>query len=218
METAAFRLEGRRGSYASVVGRLEWAPTDDLSLRARIPIDSLTLEGDEEVRSGLGDAELRVRVQLQRSEPLKISGGWVTQLPTGSSHAGLGAGAVQAIPFLNAGYKVDRTILYVTVAGALSLKETRTVDYVDPSSDHEIRTTLGSIFVFTEAVAGSVIVTETTTLDKVEPGHTRSLLTGALQLGTQPDRRLRLVVAQQLPLLGEERFSWKLNVTATYAF
>ena len=34
----------------------------------------------------------------------------------------------------------------------------------------------------------------------------------------QPDRRLRLVLIQQLPIHGEQRFSWKLSAAATYAF
>jgi hypothetical protein len=169
-----------------------------------------------------------LRIQLKKDEPIRISGGWVTQLPTGSQDRGLGAGALQVTPFLSAGYKVDRTIIYLTVADALSLAgphQPRLPNYVDPGTDHELRTTVGAIYNFTDLVSASAIATMTTILpspwgpnEAAQRDHGRSLVTGAVQLGTQPDRRLRIVLAQQLPLLGEERFSWKLNAAATFAF
>ncbi len=219
METSGFRVNGRRGSYASTIGRFEWAATNELGLRGRVPIYSLALDGEDGTREGLGDAELRLRLQLMKREPLRVTGGWVAQLPTGRRHAGLGSGALQLFPFVSAGYKIDRTVLYITVADAVSLAgphQQRYANYVDPGSDHELRTTFGSIFSFTDAVSASLIMTGTTVLTAANRG--RSLVTGALQLGTQPDRRLRLVLAQQFPMFGEERFSWKLNAAATYAF
>jgi hypothetical protein len=219
LETAAFNLDGQRGSYASAVARIEYNPLPHLALRARVPIDTLSLEGDPEVHNGLGDSELRLRVQLGRSDPLRVTGGCVTQLPTGSPHAGLGEGAVQITPFVSAGYKVDRTILYVTVADSMSLAGThreRFPNYVDPSEDHELRATLGTIYVLTEAMSASALVTTTTVLTSVNRGQT--LMTGAIQLGAQPDARFRLVISPQFPIFGEERFSWKLSTAATYSF
>jgi hypothetical protein len=219
METSAFRVDGRRGSYASAIGRFEWAPINELGLRARVPVYSLALEGEGGTRDGLGDVELRLRLQLLRRDPLRITGGWVNQLPTGARHAGLGEGALQMTPFVSVGYKVDRTVFYLTLADTVSVAgphQQRFSNYVDPGTDHELRTTLGAIYSITDLVSASLVVTNTTILTSVDRG--RSLMTGAMQLGTQPDRRLRLILAQQLPLAGEERFSWKLNAAATFAF
>lgn len=218
-ETAAFKLEERRGSYASVIPRFEWNATELLAVRVRVPMYTLALDGVVETREGLGDTELRARFHVLRGEPLRISAGWVTQLPTGSAHAGLGAGALQWVPFVSAGYRVARVVFYLTVADAVSLAgphQTRLTTWVDPGTDHELRTTLGSIFQFTDTVAGSIVLTETTILTSVDRGHT--FVSSAIQLGTQPDPRLRLTLGQQVPLIGEERFSWKLNAAASYAF
>jgi hypothetical protein len=219
LETAGFHLQGRRGSYASFIPRFEWNATELLGIRVRMPIYSLALDGVGDTREGLGDTELRARFHLLGGEPLRISAGWVTQLPTGSASRGLGEGALQGVPFVNFGFRVSRVVIYLTIADALSFAgphQKRLANYVDPGSDHELRTTIGTIFSFTDKVSGSLIFTETTILTSVDRG--RSFVTSAIQLGTQPDPRLRLTLAQQLPVVGEERFSWKLNAAASYAF
>ena len=219
LETAGFRLEGRRGSYASVIPRIEWNATELLGVRVRVPIYTLALEGEPETQEGVGDTELRARFHLLGGEPLRISAGWVTQLPTGTAGRGLGEGAVQGVPFVNLGYRIARVVVYLTSADAISFAgphQRRWSNFVDPGSDHELRTTIGSLFAFTEKVSGGVVLTETTILTAADRG--RSFVTGALQLGAQPDPRLRLTLAQQLPIVGEERFSWKLNAAASYAF
>lgn len=219
LETGAFRLEGRRGSYASFIPRFEWNATELLGVRVRVPIYSLALDGIADTREGVGDTELRARFHILGGEPLRISAGWVTQLPTGSANKGLGEGALQGVPFINFGFRVSRVVVYLTVADALSFAgehQRRRSNWVDPGSDHELRTTIGSIFSFTDKVSGSIVFTETTILES--NGRGRSFVTTAAQLGTQPDPRLRLTLAQQLPVVGEERFSWKLNAAASYAF
>jgi hypothetical protein len=219
LEASAFRAEGRRGSYASAIARLEWAATEDLGLRLRMPFDTLALDGEGGTREGPGDAELRLRMQLKRHDPLKISGGWVAQLPTGARRHGLGEGAMQITPFVSAGLRKGRTVVYLTLSDQLSFAgrhRARLPNYVDPGEDHELRTTLGTIYAFTDVVSASAVLVGTTILTDKDRG--RSLLTGGLQVGTQPDRRLRLVVATHAPVLGEQRFSWKLSAMATYAF
>ncbi len=223
LETGAFNLEGRRGSYASFVPRFEWNATELLGVRVRVPIYSVALDGAPETREGPGDTELRARFHVLGGEPLRISAGWVTQLPTGAASRGLGEGALQAVPFVNFGYRISRVVVYLIVADALSFagksqrqKQRHRSNWVDPGTDHELRTTIGAIFSFTDRVSGSVILTETTILTSVDRG--RSFVTTAFQLGTQPDPRLRLTLAQQLPVVGEERFSWRLNAAASYAF
>ena len=219
VETASFRLDGRRGAYASAIGRVEWVPLPLVELRARVPVHTLALEGEETTRDGLGDSELRLRFHVVAREPLQISAGWLTQLPTGSNRQGLGGGALQVTPFVNAGFRASQTVFYLTLADAVTVAaphHTRYADYVDPSSDHELRATLGAIFSFSDRVAASLILTSATELAESRRG--RSVLAAAAQLGTQPDRRLRLVLTPQVPVKGEHRFEWKLNATASYAF
>lgn len=227
LESAAFRVKGQRGSFLGLIGRLEYTPTKDLGLRVRIPYETLALDGVPETREGLADTELRFRAHVKTSEPLRISAGWVTQLPTGSRSAGLGAGAVQITPFVNAGFKRDRLIIYMTIADAISLGVNREQkpNYIDPGANHELRTTIGSIYSVAELVSAGIVFTETIVLPDStparidpEPYRFQSLLTGSVQVGAQPDRRIRLVIAQSMPLYGEQRFSWKLNAAASYSF
>jgi hypothetical protein len=218
-ETTGFLIDGQRGSFISGVPRIEYTPLHLMNLRVRVPFHSLALDGETTTRNGIGDMELRLRLNLKRAEPLRISAGWVIQMPTGSKHEGLGEGAVQITPFVNAGLRIDKVIVYLTVADTMSLAfthEPRLTNYVDPGTDHEVRSTLGTIIPVSDVVSAGAIFTETTILTQVQRWD--SLLTGGLQLGVQPDPRIRVVASEQLPLLGEHRFSWKLNAAVTYAF
>jgi hypothetical protein len=220
LETASFFLGGQRGSYASIIPRGEWRPVESLSLRLRMPIYSMSLANEPSSRDGFGDAEVRTRVQLVSGEPVRVSAGWVMQLPTGAKHAGLGEGAFQFVPFVNVGVRpLDWLIAYVILADSLSLAGThqpRFANYVDPGADHELRTTGGALVPITDKVSAQGYLQATTILTKADRG--RSLMTSGFQLGTQPDPKLRLVLACDLPVLGEERFTWKLNASAMYAF
>lgn len=219
MEATSFRLEGRRGTFTSLVPRLEWVPTPRLNLRLRVPLDSLTLDGERDSRNGPADTELRLRLHAYTVEPFRVSLGLVSQLPTGSTVDGLGAGALQVTPFLNAGFRHKSFVAYLIVGDSISLagsEKTRRANWVDPNTDHELRTTLGVIYDFTGTVSAGALVTETIVL--VDEDRGRTLMTGAVTLGTQPDRRLRLVIAEAFPVYGERRFAWKLSAAATYAF
>lgn len=221
METASFNVAGRRGSFASAVARIEYTPIERLNVRARVPIDTLSLDNEpQEQRSGLADTELRFRLQLLRGDPIRITGGWVFQLPTGSNRDGLGEGAVQVLPFVSGGYRIfESMIVYLTVSDSISFANPnlqRHPNYVDPGEDHELRVTEGLIYILTKDINASATLTETVILTAEDRG--RALVTGSLQLGTQPDRKLRLVIAPQFPVAGEQRFSWKLNAAATYSF
>jgi hypothetical protein len=217
-ETTGFFLDGKRGSYVSGIPRLEFTPTQFMNLRVRVPYYSLALDTEPSLRSGLGDTEMRLRINLKRGEPLRFTAGWVVQMPTGSKHEGLGEGAVQLTPFVNAGLRVDPVIVYLTIADNLSLAfvhEPRLTNYVDPGEDNEIRTTLGSIIPVTPSVSAGAVFTQTTILTHVKFGD--ALLTGGLQVGVQPDARIRIVLSELVPLAGEHRFAWKLNAAVTYA-
>jgi hypothetical protein len=218
VESAAFRFDGlHRGSYESLVLRGEYA-TERLTLRARVPYDTLSLRDAPTTYEGFGDTELRLRVHLRSEEPLRFSVGLVTTLPTGARHAGLGNGSAQISPFVNAGLRFDRLIVYAAVADALSLVRypSRYPNYVDPSADHEVHVTAGSIYEFADTVGVGVVLTDTIILTTAKRGY--EVVDASFQLGTQPYRRLRLVVTPSLPIAGEPRFSWKLNAAATVAF
>jgi hypothetical protein len=211
-EATGFNLEGQRGSFVGVTPRLEYAPTETVSTRLRAPYYWLSLDGDPDTRHGIGDVELRLRLNVRRAEPVKVALGWDLQMPTGSKHEGLGEGAVQVTPWVTAGLRLGKAVVYLALADNVSLAgphAERLPNYVDPSEDNELRTTLGTILPLGENVSGSVFLTETTLLTEAERG--RSLLAGGLQLALEPDPRLRVLVIDQLPLAGEHRFEWKLG-------
>jgi hypothetical protein len=218
-EATGFLLQGQRGSFLSGIPRIEYTPVRKLNLRLRVPFHSLALDGEPDTRGGIGDAELRLRLNVKSGEPLRINAGWVVQMPTGSKHEGLGEGAVQLTPFASAGFRIDAVVLYLTVADTLKLvgpHEQSFVNYVDPSENHELRTTAGSILPVTEMVSASAFLTETTILS----GGSRQgdvLLTGGGSIGMQAESRLRIVLTGQLPIAGEHRFAWKTNASVTYS-
>jgi hypothetical protein len=218
-EATGFRLEGQRGSFLSGIPRIEYTPLRKMNLRLRVPFHSLALDGEPDTRGGIGDMELRLRLNLRSREPLRVNAGWVVQMPTGSKHEGLGEGAVQLTPFASAGFRIDAVVLYLTVADTLKLvgphEDQKFVNYVDPSENHELRTTAGTILPVTEMVSASAYFTETTILSSVNQGQV--LLTGGASIGMQAESRLRIVLSQQLPIAGEHRFAWKTNASVTYS-
>ena len=219
-EAASFRdVDGRDGAYVSTTGRVEWVPSHVLALRLRLPIYALSLVGEDGIRAGLGDAEMRLRFRLRTREPLLVSAGWSTQLPTGAKFDGLGGGALQVSPFVTAGYRFASTVLFATAADAVTIASahsTRRADYVDPSTNNEVRWTVGSIHYFSEAVAASVALGGITILEGGTLG--RTLLTAGLQAGVQPNEEWRVVVGGQLPIFGEHRFDWKTNLAVIRSF
>jgi hypothetical protein len=139
-------------------------------------------------------------------------------MPTASKHDGLGEGAVQVTPYVSAGLRLDKVVVYLALADHLSLAGPhveRLPNYVDPSEDNEFRTTLGTIVPLAQNVSGSAYLTETTLLTAEDRG--RSLLTGGVQLALQPDPRVRLLVSDQLPIAGEHRFEWKLGTALVFS-
>ena len=208
-EAAGFRLDGQRGSFLSGIPRIEYAPSELVSTRLRVPFHSVALDDEIGTRNGIGDLELRLRLNLRRAEPLHVAVGWDVQMPTASKHEGLGEGAVQITPFATFGVRIKRVVVYLTLADNMSLAgshEVRLTNYIDPSEDNELRGTAGTIVSLVENVSASAFLTETTILTTAERWD--KLLTGGLQLAVQPDPKLRLILSDQLPLAGEHRFSW----------
>ena len=219
-EAAGFRnVEGRDGNYVSTTPRVEWVPERAVSLRLRVPLYALSLLGEDGIRAGLGDAEMRLRFRLRTREPLLVSAGWSMQLPTGSARDGIGGGALQVSPFVTAGYRFANTVLFATAADALTLASAharKRPDYVDPSTNDELRWTAGSIVYFSDAIAASLALSGITILEGDTPG--RTLLTGGLQAGVQPSEEWRVVLGAQAPIFGDHRFEWKGNFAVIRSF
>jgi len=218
LEGAAFRFAGRRGSYGSVVARAEWFPVDGLGLRLRVPFTTLALEGEPATREGFGDTELRARAMLLNTESFRVSAGNVLELPTGARHRGIGNGSVQVTPFVTAGYRVRDLVVYATIADSFSLagpNQKRFANYVDPGTDHELRATLGAIYVFDETISGAVSVTDTIVL--TANGRGEQIYVANVNLGAQRGP-LRMVLAPAIPIAGEQRFSWRITTAALLSF
>lgn len=225
LETARFDLGTQgQGSYFSTIARVDWAATRRLTLRTRVPLHFLDLAG-QAGREGLGDVEVRLRWRLTMRDPLLVAVGYTGQLPTGDDARGLGGGALQLAPYATAGYRIDATVIFVTLNDTLTLRSAstlrlpsskRSVNYVDPNSDHELRYNAGLIYFFSDVVAASAMLNGVTILTDEERGHT--LFTGGAQLGIAPLPGWRFVIGGQLPILGDKRFDWKLNAALIYSF
>lgn len=221
LETAHFDLAGTRGTYFSAIARADWAATSRLTLRARVPLQVLELEGQapgQSGREGLGDVELRLRYRLTMRDPLLVAIGYTGQLPTGDAARGLGGGALQVAPYVTAGYRIGATVVFATLNDTVTIhgaSAPRYVNYLDPNSDHELRYSAGLIYFFSDVVAANAFASGTTLLTDTR-GQT--LFTAGAQLGIAPLPRLRVIAGGQLPLAGERRFDWKANAALIYSF
>jgi hypothetical protein len=218
LEGAAFRNAGRRGSYGSVVARAEWFPVDGIGVRLRVPFTTLALEGEPATREGFGDSELRFRATFYNTDPFRVSAGWVTELPTGARHRGIGNGSVQVSPFVTAGYRIRHLVVYGTVADSISVAgrdQTRFPNYVDPGTDHELRVTAGTIYAFDETISGALAITDTIILTEADRGH--QLYVANALIGAQRGP-LRLVISPSVPIAGDQRFSWRITTAALLSF
>ena len=222
LETARFDLAGTRGTYFTAIARADWAATRRLTLRARVPLQLLDLEGQppgQSGREGLGDVELRLRYRLTMRDPLLVAVGYTGQLPTGDAARGLGGGALQVAPYVTAGYRIGGTVVFATLNDTVTLRggsTPRYVNYVDPNSDHELRYNAGLIYFFSDVVAANALVSGTTLL--ADDARGRTLFTAGAQLGIAPLPSVRVVAGGQLPLAGERRFDWKANAALIYSF
>jgi hypothetical protein len=147
-----------------------------------------------------------------------MSAGWVTELPTGARHRGIGNGSVQVSPFVTAGYRIGHLVLYGTVADSFSIagrNQTRFPNYVDPGTDHELRLTAGTIYAFDETISGSVALTDTIVL--TPSGNGQQLFVANTLIGAQRGP-LRIVMAPSVPIAGEQRFSWRITTAALLSF
>ena len=220
---ASFDLQGQKGVFLGFAARGDYRFNHRVSLRLEVPVYTVHLDGlgtnAGSTHTGLGDIELRMRALVLDSHDWRVSAGIADQLPTGATSTGLGQGATQLTPYVTGGYRYRHLVVYGTVGEALTVRPPNAVtlpDWVDPSTDNELRYTLGAVYEFSELAYGNAIVTGITELVSGSLG--RSLCTGGASLGVVPSDRLKIVGGFQLPIAGERRFDLKVLVSLYYFF
>jgi len=214
----SFDLAGTKGDFFGVTGRVDYRANRTVGLRLLVPVYSLRLSGSGR-RTGLGDSELRLRVLVLNSGEWRAFVGLADQLPTGETALGMGQRGSQFTPFATAGWKRGPVIVYGNVADAVAVhsqSKPGPVDYVDPSTDHEVRYTLGGLVEVVEALYVNATVTGITVLLPSNLGDT--FVSGGLLVGTTPWDRWKFVASAQAPLAGTARFDVKLGLNAYFYF
>ena len=104
---------------------------------------------------------------------------------------------------------------FVSLADAIGLhpdKSLPTPDYVDPTTDHELRAEVGAIGELTDDLYFNVVMTEITLFEPGDPGN--ALLVGGAALGYVLSDSVKLVLIGQAPLAGVHRFNEKIGLDA----
>jgi hypothetical protein len=204
-----------RGDYFEIAARADDELSRTVTLRLVVPFYVLSLD-DADTRTGIGDVELRLKVQAAASENFRLYLGVADELPTGIGHLGLGNGAEQLSPYVTVGRKVGKVIFYTTVADTFSLRSNAAPqNYVSPNEDHELDYNVGTIFQFTDAFYANLAPSAVTVLVPSKLGST--LVTGGAQLGLQPSEAWKIVGGFEVPMLGDHRFETRATLDA-YAF
>jgi hypothetical protein len=205
-----FHLNGTRGDFYDVTARLDVRASRIVGLRLLLPVYALDLEG-QSTRVGLGDAELRLRVLVLDDHDWRMYAGLADQLPTGNNGLGTGQGGTQLSPFVTAGWRTGGLVLYGTVADVVALHSQGNppaFDYVDPSSDHEARYSLGAIFDAFGPVYANAALTGITVLTPSNAGDT--LVYGGVAIGLLLGEYWKVVTGVELPIAGDHRFESKV--------
>jgi hypothetical protein len=217
-EVSGFDLADAKGTRYTVAPRADWGATEALSLRLRATYHTLWL-ADGTTRSGVGDAELRLKARVvDIDEHFLVQVGVIETLPTGNASRGLGNGAMVLSPFVTSGRKIGRTIIYAYVSDAITLRNEKARvydDFTDPSTNHETRNALGVIAGPSSVFQTNASLNATTILTGSSFGDT--FLFGAAFLVFAPSELFRLQLGGQLPIAGEHRFEWK-GVLDAYVF
>jgi len=207
-----FDLNGNRGDFYDVTARLDVRASHIVGLRMLLPVYALDLDGSS-TRVGLGDAELRLRVLVLDDHDWRMYAGLADQLPTGNNGIGVGQGGTQLSPFVTAGWRSGGLVVYGTVADVIALHsqgKPPAFDYVDPSSDHEVRYSLGAILDAFGPVYANAALTGITVLTPSNVGDT--FVYGGVALGVLLGEYWKVVASAQLPMAGEHRFDSKLGL------
>lgn len=213
-----FDLNGNRGDFYGVTARLDVRASPIVGLRLFVPAYVIDVDGQSS-RAGLGDTELQVRVLALDAHDWRMFVGLDDQLPTGNNGIGVGQGGTQLSPFVTAGWRTGGLVLYGTVADVVALHSRGNppgFDYVDPSTDHEVRYSLGAILDAFGPVYANAAITGTTVLTPEDAGDT--LLYGGVALGFLLGQQWKAVASVQLPIAGEHRFESKAGLNVYFYF
>jgi hypothetical protein len=214
-----FDLNGNRGEFYDVTARLDVRASHIVGLRMLLPVYALHFDGGSSTHVGLGDAELRVRVLVLDDHAWRMFVGLADQLPTGNNGIGVGQGGTQLSPFVTAGWRSGGLVVYGTLADVIALHsqgKPPSFDYVDPSSDHEARYSLGAIFDAFGPVYANAALTGVTVLTPSDAGNT--FVYGGAALGVLLGEYWKVVASAQLPIAGEHRFESKLGLNLYFYF
>jgi hypothetical protein len=145
--------------------------------------------------------------------------GLADQLPTGDNGIGVGQGGTQLSPFVTAGWRSGGLVAYGTLADVIALHSRGNppaFDYVDPSTDHEARYSLGAIFDAFGPVYANAALTGVTVLTPSQAGDT--FVYGGVAIGLLLGEYWKLVASAQLPIAGDHRFESKLGLSLYFYF
>jgi len=218
-DISQFDVPQARGTRYTLALRGDWAPIPILSLRVRAPAHRVWLS-DGDVRSGFGDAELRLKVRvLDVGGYILVQAGVIETLPTGSRAERLGNGAMVVTPFVTAGRKFGKTVLYAYVSDAIALRRQnakRYEDLTDPSADHEARSAIGLLTTVSSVVSANISLSAITILTPSQLGET--FVHGGPLVALATSDATRVVIGAQLPIVGERRFDWRGTLDAYFFF
>ena len=219
---ARFDVQDTRGEYFGLTVRGDVKLARNVGLRVLVPMYLLQLDGQGAANNGFGDAALRVRFLLLDAHPWRFYAGLEEQLPTGNTSIGTGQGGLQLSPFITGGWRKGSVVVYASVADNIGLHprwgtgKPEPTDYVDPSSDHELRSNFGAIGEIAEPLYVNVAMTSVTLLEPGEAGTT--LLIGGAALGYVVSDNFKLVFVGQAPFAGPHRFDQKFGLNAYLYF
>jgi hypothetical protein len=213
---ASFNLNGNRGDFFGLTARADLRLSSLVSMRLLVPVYALQLDSGTNV--GQGDAELRTRVLLYDVHPWRFYAGLADQLPTGNTSLGLGQGGSQLTPFLTGGWRRGRVVIYGQVSEAIALHPDKPLsfDYVDPSSDNELRYGAGAIVELADPVYVNAGVNAVTVLVPGDVGDT--FVFGGFAAGFVLSEKSKVVILGQLPIAGDRRFDARLGLDAYLYF
>jgi hypothetical protein len=206
---------GASGDYYGLTARGDLKLSGNVGLRLLVPVYVIQLEG-QQANAGFGDAELRVRFVVYEGHPWRFYAGLADQMPTGNTSLGLGQGGTQLSPFITGGWRKGKFVAFASVTDAIGVHPAFNKynpgpsDYVDPSTDEELRTSVGGIVEATETLYFNAVVTAITPLLS---GQTDEwLLVGGVAGGYLINDSLKVVVVGQAPLAGVHRFDEKIGL------
>lgn len=210
-EFAEFNYAGEQGSYSRNAFVIKLPLIDRLSLRAEVPF--IILRRDGKSFAGLGDIIPGITAEVFHTEKIHINISGSFETPTGLHKDGIGSGHLSFISAFDIGYEINETHLFhggVDVITGLSEhdEEYAVPSLVHPHSEPEILLHLGNNIKLSESLSfGGGFIDE---FNLKEQKHYMSCL-GSILIG----RKNPISVNIRVPLRGNDRFNWSINLRLT---